>query len=174
MKSTFKIFIIAFFVSIGFNSFNVNAQRPMHEIHTMLIFNFIKYIEWPAETKSGDFVIAVYGDDDVYNQLSKLYGQREIKGQNTNIVNISDVSEMGAAHVLYVASNKSRDFDAILEKYDTKPTLIITDKSGLGKKGSSINFREAGGKLKFEINQATFDNSNLKVSSQLVNMGIAI
>ncbi|WP_340153920.1 YfiR family protein [uncultured Marivirga sp.] len=174
MKRTFKIFIIAFCVSIGFNSLNVNAQRPMHEIHTMLIFNFIKYVEWPSETKSGDFVIAVYGDDDVYNQLFKLYGQREIKGQNTNIVNVSDVAQMGAAHVLYVASNKSKDFEDILGKYDTKPTLIITDKPGLGKKGSSINFREAGGKLKFEINQATFDNSNLKVSSQLVNMGIAI
>ncbi|WKK77938.1 YfiR family protein [Marivirga salinae] len=174
MKYTFKIFIIAFFVLIGFNSFNANAQRPMHEIHSMLIFNFIKYIEWPAETKSGDFVIAVYGDDDVYEQLSNLYGQRQVKGQNAEIINVSDVSSIKNAHIIYLASNKSRDFDAIIEKYDTKPTLIITDKSGLGKKGASINFREVGGKLKFEINQATFDNSNLKVSSQLVNMGITI
>ncbi len=153
---------------------NANAQRPMHEIHSMLIFNFVKYIEWPAESKSGEFVIAVYGDDDVYDQLATLYGQRQIKGQSTNIVNISDVSDLNKAHIIYLASSKSRDFEAILEKYDTKPTLIITDKSGLGKKGSSINFREVGGKLKFEINQATFDNSNLKVSSQLVNMGITI
>ncbi len=174
MKYTFKIFIIAFFVLIGFNSFNANAQRPMHEIHSMLIFNFIKYIEWPDDTKSGDFVIAVYGDDDVYEQLSNLYGQRKVKGQNAEIVNVSDVSSINNAHIIYLASNKSRDFDAIIEKYDTKPTLIITDKSGLGKKGASINFREVGGKLKFEINQATFDNSNLKVSSQLVNMGITI
>lgn len=174
MKFTFKIFIIVFFVLIGFNSFNANAQRPMHEIHSMLIFNFIKYIEWPDDTKSGDFIIAVYGDDDVYDQLSKLYGQRQVKGQNAEIVNISDVSDIKNANIIYISSNKSRDFDTILEKYDTKPTLIITDKSGLGKKGSSINFREVGGKLKFEINQATFDNSNLKVSSQLVNMGITI
>lgn len=174
MKFTFKIFIIVFFVVTGFNSFKANAQRPMHEIHSMLIFNFIKYIEWPDNTKSGDFIIAVYGDDDVYDQLSKLYGKRQIKGQNTEIVNISDVSALNSAHIIYLASSKSRDFDAILEKYDTKPTLIITDKSGLGKKGSSINFREVGGKLKFEINQSSFDNSNLKVSSQLVNMGITI
>ncbi|RUA32816.1 MAG: YfiR family protein [Bacteroidetes bacterium] len=174
MKFTFKIFIVAFFVSIGFNTLDAKAQRPMHEIHSMLIFNFIKYIEWPDETKSGDFVIAVYGDDDVYNQLSKLYGQRQVKGQNAEIVNVSDVAELNNAHLIYLASSKSKDFETILEKYDTKPTLIITDKSGLGKKGSSINFREVGGKLKFEINQATFTDSKLKVSSQLVNMGIAI
>ncbi len=146
----------------------------MHEIHAMLIFNFVKYIEWPDESKSGNFIIAVYGDDDVYNQLAKLYGQRQVKGQDAEIVNVSDVSAIKNAHIIYLASNKSRDFDAIIEQYDTKPTLIITDKSGLGKKGSSINFKEVGGKLKFEINQATFDNSNLKVSSQLLNMGITI
>jgi len=174
MKYTFKIFIVAFFVLICFNSFKSNAQRPMHEIHAMLIFNFVKYIEWPDESKSGNFIIAVYGDDDVYNQLAKLYGQRQVKGQDAEIVNVSDVSAIKNAHIIYLASNKSRDFDAIIEQYDTKPTLIITDKSGLGKKGSSINFKEVGGKLKFEINQATFDNSNLKVSSQLLNMGITI
>lgn len=174
MKFTFKIFIIIFFFLIGFNSIEAKAQRPMHEIHSMLIFNFIKYIEWPDATKSGDFVIAVYGDDDVYDQLSKLYGQRKIKGQNAEIVNASGVETLSNAHIIYVSSSKSRDFESILEKYDTKPTLIITDKAGLGKKGSSINFREVGGKLKFEINQATFDNSDLKVSSQLVNMGITI
>ncbi|ADR21260.1 hypothetical protein MATR_11110 [Marivirga tractuosa] len=174
MKFTFKIFIFVFFVSFVVNSFDANAQRPMHEIHSMLIFNFIKYIEWPDDSKSGDFIIAVYGDDDVYDQLSKLYGQRQVKGQNAEIVNISDVAELKTAHIIYLAADKSRDFETILEKYDTKPTLIITDKSGLGKKGSSINFREVGGKLKFEINQATFTNSNLKVSSQLVNMGITI
>jgi hypothetical protein len=140
----------------------------------MLIFNFIKYIEWPADTKSGEFVIAVYGDDDVYDQLNKLYGQRKIKGQDANIVNVSDASGIKTAHIIYLASNKSKDFETLFEKFDTSPTLIITDKSGLGKKGSSINFREVGGKLKFEINQATFDNSDLKISSQLVNMGIAI
>jgi hypothetical protein len=174
MKFTFKIFIVAFFFVIGLNTFKANAQRPMHEIHSMLIFNFIKYIEWPDNTKSGDFIIAVYGDDAVFDELSKLYGQRKVKGQNAEIINISDVSGINNAHIIYLSSSKSRDFEAILEQYDTKPTLIITDKSGLGKKGSSINFKEVGGKLKFEINQSTFDNSNLKVSSQLLNMGITI
>jgi len=174
MRRTFKLFAVFFVLLLGFNTFKANAQRPMHEIHSMLIFNFIKYIEWPESAKSGEFVIAVYGDNDVYEQLSKLYGQRKVKGQSANILNVSDVSAINNAHIIYLASSKSKDFEAILEKYNTKPTLIITDKSGLGKKGSSINFREVGGKLKFEINQATFDDSQLKVSSQLVNMGISI
>jgi hypothetical protein len=141
----------------------------------MLIFNFIKYIEWPAEASgSGEFVIGVYGDDNVYEQLNKLYAARSIKGQSARVVNMSAPSDLRTAHIIYVADNKSNDFDEIKSKFASQPTLIITDKMGLGKKGSLINFKEVGGKLKFEINQASFDASNLKVSTQLKNMGIVI
>lgn len=174
MKIRFKVFIVVFLVSIGFNSIDASAQRPMHEIHSMLIFNFIKYIEWPDDTKAGDFTIAVYGDDGVYDQLSNLYAQRKIKGQTASIQKVEDVAGLNNAHIIYLSSSKSKEFDDILAKYDTKPTVIITDKMGLGKKGSSINFKEVGGKLKFEINKATFEDSDLKVSSQLLKMGIAI
>ena len=174
MKKLHKIIFIAFILTNSFNLIGLKAQRPMAEIHSMLIFNFIKYIDWPAETKSGDFVIAVYGDDEVYEQLNKFYGQRPIKGQSAKIINVNELSAINSAHVIYLASKKSSDFDALFEKFDTSPTLIVSDRSGLGKKGSSINFKEIGGKLKFEINQATIEDSNLKISSQLLNMGIVL
>jgi hypothetical protein len=174
MKNSFAIFVLVLFTYLNVVSTEARAQRPLHEIHSMLIFNFIKYIEWPAETKSGDFIIAVYGDSKVYEQLSSLYGQRQVKGQSAKIVDIADFSGLNSAHIVYVASSKSREFESIIEKFGTKPTLVITDKAGLGKKGASINFREIGGKLKFEINQAAFDNSKLKISGQLVSMGILI
>lgn len=174
MKKIYKIVIVAFFILIGFNTFNAKAQRPIHEIHTLLIFNFIKYVEWPDDTKNGEFVIAVYGDEDVYTQLKNFYSNRNVKGQVAKIVSVSDLSTINDAHVLYVSAGKSRDFDDILSKFNAKPTLIITDKNGLGKKGSLINFREIAGKLKFEINKASFDSHGLKISTQLLNMGIEI
>lgn len=41
----------------------------------------------------------------------------------------------------------------------------------LGKKGSCINFKVVEGKLKFELNQATFNASNLKVSGTVNKYG---
>lgn len=174
MKKIFKLIVLFTVFSIVANLSELKAQRPMHEIHSMLIFNFIKYIDWPDAAKSGDFVIAVYGDDDVYKQLNTFYNSRPIKGQNAKIINISSLSDLNTAHVVYVSDRKSSDFESLNTKFNGKPTLIITDRSGLGKKGSCINFKEVGGKLKFEINQASFDSNKLKISSQLVSMGILI
>ena len=174
MKKIFRLIVVLMVFNIGANLSELKAQRPMHEIHSMLIFNFIKYIDWPDAAKSGDFIIAVYGDDDVFEQLNNFYSNRPIKGQNAQIIKVNSLSDLNSAHVVYVADKKSGDFENLNSKFNGKPTLIITDRSGLGKKGSCINFKEVGGKLKFEINQASFDGNKLKISSQLVSMGILI
>ena len=44
-------------------------DRPTHEIHAAMLFNFIKYIQWPNEGDPGEFVVGVIGDDKVYNTL---------------------------------------------------------------------------------------------------------
>lgn len=166
--------ILVLFVGLNVIQQDAFAQRPMHEIHSMLMFNFIKYVEWPASTKQGDFVITIVGNEDVYQSISKFFANRPVKGQNVKIENVADVSAVGASHVVYLDSGKSGQFDDLQSKMSGKPTLVITDRNGLGKKGSCINFKEVGGKLKFEINQASLDTNSLKVSSQLASMGIVI
>ncbi len=138
------------------------------------MFNFIKYVEWPADAKAGNFVIAVVGDENVASTIQNFYTNRTVKGQNVKVVSVDNVSSVNSAHVLYISGNKSREFDAAKEKFSGKSTLMITDKSGLGKRGSCINFQEVNGKLKFEINQESIKGNNLKVSNQLSSMGILI
>jgi hypothetical protein len=172
MKRISRVFIVIALMVFGFSL--KSGDRPIHEIHSMLMFNFIKYVEWPAETKSGNFVIAVVGDENVASTIQNFYANRTVKGQNVKVVSANDVNEVNNAHVLYLSSNKSREFDVVKEKFTGKSTLMITDKSGLGRKGSCINFQEINGKLKFEINQESIKGNNLKVSNQLSSMGILI
>ncbi|WP_375578599.1 YfiR family protein [Marivirga tractuosa] len=172
MKRISRVFILIALMAFGFSL--KSGDRPIHEIHSMLMFNFIKYVEWPAEAKAGNFVIAVVGDENVASTIQNFYTNRTVKGQNVKVVNVDNVSSVNNAHVLYISSNRSREFDAAKEKFSGKSTLMITDKNGLGKRGSCINFQEVNGKLKFEINQESIKGNNLKVSNQLSSMGILI
>ena len=151
-----------------------NAQRPMHEIHSMMLYNFMKYVNWPASVTSGDFVIGVIGEDDVFGTLTQWYGAKSKGSQKIVIKKFNSPSDISGCHVLYVGSKSSGDFDAILAAISGKPTLTVTDRAGLGKKGSCINFKTVGGKLKFELNQAAVTGANLQVSSQLTGMAILI
>jgi len=149
-------------------------ERPTHEIHAAMLYNFIKYVQWPNEGEAGDFVVGVIGDENVFNTL-KLWYDGKAKGSKKYVIKkLGSPDEATGCQVVYVGKSKNRDFDIIKTSVTGKSVLTITDGNGMGHKGSCINFKVIEGKLKFELNQAIVTGSNLKVSTQLSSMAILI
>jgi YfiR/HmsC-like len=151
-----------------------SQDRPMHEVHSMMVYNFTKYVQWPDHAGGGEFVIGVVGNTDMYNTLNGWYGGKP-RGAKTYIIKkFNSAADVTECHVLYIDKSKSGEFDNVNDKLKGKGTLIITDKSGLGEQGSAINFKLVDNKLKFELNQKAIEASNLKVSGALSSMAILI
>jgi hypothetical protein len=149
-------------------------ERPTHEIHAAMLYNFIKYVQWPNETEPGTFVVGVMGEEDVFATLQKWYDGKPKGSKKYSIKKLSSAAEAADCQVVYVGRSKNREFDSIKSSTAGKSVLTITDGNGLGQKGSCINFKVIDGKLKFELNQATLTSSNLKVSNQLTSMAIML
>jgi hypothetical protein len=151
-----------------------SQERPVHEVYSMMVFNFIKYVQWPDHATTGEFVIGVVGNGDIYNTLNGWYGGKP-RGSKTYIIKrFNSAAEVTDCHVVYIDNSRSSEFDNVNNKVKGKGTLVITDKSGLGEKGSAINFKTVDNKLKFELNQKAIEASNLKVSGALSSMAILI
>ena len=149
-------------------------ERPTHELHAAMLYNFIKYVQWPNESEPGDFVVGVIGDENVFNTLKTWYDGKAKGTKKYVIKKLGNASEAESCQVVYVGRSKNRDFDLIKTSVTGKSILTVTDGNGMGQKGSCINFKVIDGKLKFELNQATVTGSNLKVSTQLSSMAILI
>ena len=149
-------------------------ERPTHEIHAAMLYNFIKYIQWPNESEPGDFVVGVIGDENVFNTLKTWYDGKAKGTKKYVIKKLSSAGEAESCQVVYVGKAKNKEFENIKTSVTGKSVLTITDGNGMGQKGSCINFKVIDGKLKFELNQATVTGSNLKVSTQLSSMAILI
>jgi hypothetical protein len=153
----------------------VNAQdKPMHEIHAQMIYNFLKYIQWPNDAEPGEFVVGVMGEDDVFNTLKTYYDGKPKGAKKYSIRKLASASEAATCAVVYLGKNKTKEFESIKAAIVGKSVLTITDSFNLGKKGSCINFKVIDEKLKFELNQASVTGSNLKVSTQLSSMAILL
>jgi hypothetical protein len=165
----------AIFIALVIFSGSAFAQdRPVHEVYSMMVFNFTKYVQWPDHTANGEFVIGVIGNPEIYNTLTAWYGGKP-KGSKTYVIkNFKSSAEVTDCHVVFVDKSKSGEFEALNDKVKGKGTLIITDKQGLGEKGSGINFKTVDNKLRFELNQKALETSNLKVSGALSSMAILI
>lgn len=169
MKNIFYLMILLLFIT------KAEAQdRPPHEIHSAMLYNFIKYVQWPDEGAGGEFIVGVLGEDNVFNTLKQWYDGKPKGSKKYVIKKLANASEASTCQVVYIGKSKSKDFDDVKNTITGKSVLTITDGNGLGQKGSCINFKVIEGKLKFELNQATVNASNLKVSSQLTSMAIVI
>jgi YfiR/HmsC-like len=169
MKKLILSSIMLFSLTLAFGQ-----EKPVHEIHSAMLYNFIKYVQWPNETEAGDFVVGVMGDEDVFNTLKQWYDGKPKGSKKYVIKKLTSAEEAATCAVVYLGKGKSNQFEAIKGSITGKPVLTITNGNGLAQKGSCINFKVIDGKLKFEMNQGTFGSNNLKVSSQLSSMAILI
>jgi len=149
-------------------------ERPIHEVYSMMVFNFIKWIQWPPDETNKEFIIGVMGNSEIYNTLSTWYGGKP-KGSKTYVIKkFTNASEVTDCQVLFIEGNKHNEFEGAKSKLMGKETLLITNYIGLGAKGSCINFKLVDEKLRFELNQRAIEESKLKVSSALRTMAIMI
>ena len=149
-------------------------ERPIHEVYSMMVFNFIKWIQWPPDETNKEFIIGVMGNSEIYNTLSTWYGGKP-KGSKTYVIKkFTNASEVTDCQVLFIEGNKHNEFEGAKSKLRGKETLLITNYIGLGAKGSCINFKLVDEKLRFELNQRAIEESKLKVSSALRTMAIMI
>jgi hypothetical protein len=169
---TVKVFLTGLVMFVGSMAFA--QERPMHEVYSMMVFNFVKYVQWPAGDNSKEFVIGVVGNNDIYNTLTTWYGGKA-KGAKTYVIKkFKNASEVTDCQVIFIDNSKSNEFDPINSQVAGKGTLVVTNRNGLGSKGSCINFKTVDDKLRFELNQHAIEASNLKVAGALTSMAILI
>jgi predicted transcriptional regulator len=161
------------FISIFFLT-NLKAQTPDYRFHSVFIYNFTKYIQWPAENQSGDFVIGVVGNSPISSELERMAAHRTVGTQKIVIKKFKSATEVTNCHILFVPNTNIDAFASIQEKLKGKHTLIITEKDGMAHKGSGINFVQQDNKWKFELNEAATHNAGLKVSKELSKLAISV
>ncbi len=150
------------------------AKSQDYRIHSVFIYNFTKYIQWPSSEQSGDFIIGVLGNSPIVASLEKLAAERKIGTRSMIVKRFSSVADISKCHMLFIPERYSNDLEAALAKTAGQATLIMTEKNGLGAKGSNINFITVDGKQRFELNRGATEKAQLKVSTELTSLAIVI
>ncbi len=150
------------------------AFSQNYKLHSVYVYGFTRYVEWPAEYSEGDFEILVLGDSPIIDQLKEMATAKKVGERSIKVSKINSIAEIRKCNILFIPASQSSQFPAIVSKIANHSTLLITEEPGLGVKGSDINFVTKDGKLAFELNQAATSKHNLKISNALMGMAILI
>ena len=161
-----SILLITLFAGIGW----ANAQEE--NTISIAIYNFTRYIDWPASESSKDFYIDVIGHKSVYDKLKELTNGRKVGNRNINVRFLESVDKITTSEILFVGFWQSKDLVRITDKIKGSNTLIITEKDGLIENGSAINFVIRNGVIKFEIRKSNIVKYGLVLSETLEQMAV--
>jgi hypothetical protein len=150
------------------------AMAQGYKLHSVYVYGFTRYVEWPADYSQGDFEILVLGDSPIIDQLKEMATAKKVGDRSIKITKINSPAEIKKCNILIVPAAQSAQFATVLAKTGSQSILVITEEPGLGAKGSDINFITKDGKLAFELNQTAASKHNLKISNALMGMAILI
>jgi hypothetical protein len=143
-------------------------------MHSVFIYSFTRYVQWPDAYNQGDFEILVLGDSPIIAELKALASAKKVGDRNIKVTKIKSPAEIKKCNMLFVPADHAAQITEVMDKVNSQSILIVTEEQGLGAKGSNINFIVKDGKLAFELNQATVTKQGLKVSNELTRLAILI
>ncbi|MFZ5503903.1 MAG: YfiR family protein [Pseudomonadota bacterium] len=144
---------------------------PEEQLKAAFVFNFAKYIEWPAEEGSlAQIVACVSGDASAIGDALGAFHGRAVAGRTFHVRRHVQPEELDRCHIAVLSDSSDRGVVAALKHVPAQAVLTVSDADGFVDGGGMIGIVRNGDRLQFDINQAALQRANLKASSQLLKL----
>lgn len=141
-----------------------------YQVKAMFVFNFIKYVEWPATNANTEFTIGVIGESEITEPLQRIAVQKKV-GEKKIIVKRLALDDDTYCDIIIVSKSRSNKLGMLEKRYANRGILIISDEAP---NPATINLITRESKVRFEINAAMAKNCGVKISSQLLSLAVAV
>jgi len=174
MKPVLRILLVLLLLA-GTSMQNCRAELSETQLKSAYVFNFIKFVEWPAgAVRPGDNLrLCVIGNEELHASLSALSG-RKIGEYELQLVDVYSNPAGNACHVLFIGEHERRRLASIIKSLGTAPVLTISDIPGFAEHGGGIGLLNRNDKMLFEVNLASTRQAGLRLSGQMLNLAANI
>ncbi len=144
--------------------------RLEYQIKAAFVFNFAKFVEWPAANNSGPFVIGIFGRDPFDGTLDSTVEGKTVHGKPFAVRRYGTPAEVKACDLLFVSAAETKHLPEILRALAGRSVLVVGEGTEFIDAGGSIGLVVEADKVRFEINSAAAERAGLKISSQLLKL----
>lgn len=147
-------------------------QLDSIQLKSAYLFNFIKHVQWPDEESKSSFVIAIYQNQSLFEEISNTLNNRLVKNKPISVIYVENVQECKHADVVFVAVESDIDVATIASDLRQTQTLLVTDNS-TDKHNIMINlvFNPEKQAIAFEVNKSNIIFEQLTISKELLLLG---
>lgn len=152
-------------------------QAPTeYQIKAAFLYNFVKFVEWPAETLPGDrpIIVGVLGKDPFGLALDDVILGKAVDGHPIQILRTNSVQDLRSCRIAFISPSEAKRLPEILAGLRGSSVLTVGEADHFAQLGGMIQFTLEGNKVRFAINVDAAERAHLKVSSKLLSLATVI
>ena len=154
-------------------AFAEDSSMREYQIKAAYIYNFIKFIDWPADSQQRQSTrICVLGSHPFAKYLDSLE-KNKAKGKSIEIIHASSDAALSDCNILYILKDTA-DFEQILAKWSPSPILTVGESSSFLSNGGIINLALVANKIQVHINQKHAREIGFRISGNLLEIATVV
>jgi hypothetical protein len=142
-----------------------------YQVKAAMIYNFAKFVEWPADSFGSDnrITFCIAGKSPLSGAVQQVQGKL-VKGRALTIRPNTRPDDLTGCQILYISPSEQARLSAYLQQASHHNILTVSDLEHFTAAGGMIGFYEEENRVRFEINQDAAQKHRLQISSQLLNL----
>jgi uncharacterized protein DUF4154 len=158
--------VIAVSMSVAAAAGQAQEQTLEFQVQAAYLYNFVKFVEWPAGTLGTVITICTTGNTPVTTALEQIVRDEVVNGHPLAVRTIE--APEAACNVVFVPHDVAAS--EYVRSARTAPVLTVGESPDFIAQGGIINFVRDAGMMRFEIDQEAAKRARLQISSRLLRL----
>lgn len=145
------------------------TEAPEYEVKAALLFNFLRFVEWPSKAfdkETSPFVIGILGEDPfTKEELLKAVQDKMVNKRKIEIR--KPPHDLDKCHLLFIPKTENGRLTEVLKEFQGRPVLTVCETDGAAQQGATLNILIKDKKTILELNIQAVESAGLRVDSPL-------
>jgi hypothetical protein len=141
-------------------------------IKAAFVYNFARFVEWPARSVPGPVRIGILGHGDLGGPVETVIRGKLANGRMIEVAYLNTVADADCCEILLIERSESKHVREIVQALAGKPILTVSDGESSFRDGVMIVFQIVEESVRFQINQDAAERAGLRMSSQLLKVAL--
>ena len=144
------------------------------DIKAAFLYNFTKFIEWPAAARAESFRICTVAEPAFGDALERTIAGESVDGRPIQRITPATPEAARSCAILFLGRMESERAEKWIAAVRSLPVLVVGESRGVWDRGAQINFVLVENRVKFDVNTDAAAQAGLTISSKLLRVARAV
>jgi hypothetical protein len=141
-----------------------------YEVKAAFIYNFTKFVEWPAAADSQAFAICILGDDPFQSSIDRLTSGKAVGNRPVQVRRLKEGAEGRQCQIVFVGASERAKASRLLDAVRGTSVLTVGESVEFLRMGGMFHLSMADNHVSVVINTSATEAARLKVSAKLMTL----